>query len=83
VWDNPSHNNTRKACFKSLAAACLAGLKRRPMTTADQRTALRERLRRLVPSSPELELCIKHLDNATMLPEADKKPSSTTTTTTS
>ena len=62
VWDNPSHNNTRKACFKSLAAACLAGLKRSPGLSAAQRSEVRERLRRLVPAASEMEVCIKHLD---------------------
>ena len=65
MWDNSTHNNMRKACFKSLAAACLAGLKRFPggLTGGPaQRAEFREKLTRLVAATPELEVCIKFLD---------------------
>ncbi len=63
MWDNPAHNNMRKSCFKSLASACLAALKRvTAAPAACQRTEIRERLGRIVSAAPELEVCIKYLD---------------------
>jgi hypothetical protein len=60
----------RKSCFKSLASACLAALKRGTALAAScQRTEIRERLGRIVPAAPELEVCIKYLDQL----EADSK----------
>ncbi len=28
VWDNPTHNNLRKSCFKSLASNCMLAFKK-------------------------------------------------------
>jgi hypothetical protein len=46
----------RKACFKSLAAACLTGLKKSIGLSPAQRADVRERLSRLLAAAPELEV---------------------------
>ncbi|XP_023333508.1 uncharacterized protein LOC111705248 [Eurytemora carolleeae] len=60
VWDNPSHNGTRKACFKTLASACLNALKYGNFS-AVQRHEIREKLKKISPLSTELDVCLKHL----------------------
>lgn len=71
VWDNPTHNNMRKSCFKSLAAACLTGLKRTLTAGLEpaQRAEVRQRLSRLLPAATEMEVCLKYLDQV----EAEQK----------
>lgn len=62
VWDNPSHNATRKTCFKSLASAALAALKTGNFTVK-QLTEIRAKFTKLSPKTSELEVCMKHMDN--------------------
>ena len=61
MWDNPAHNSTRKACFKTLASACLAALKAGKFPPT-QLKEIREKLAKLAPKSAELEVCLNHVD---------------------
>ena len=61
VWDNPSHNNVRKQCFKSTAVNCLAALKKgswSPQLAAE----IKGRLAPLTKDSDDLAACVKYLD---------------------
>jgi len=64
VWENPSHNNIRKTCFKSLAASCMTALKKGNFK-AEQCEEIRKKLSKLKADSDEIVICLKHLDEIT------------------
>jgi len=64
VWENPSHNNIRKTCFKSLAASCMTALKKGNFK-AEQCEEIRKKLSKLKADSDEIVICLKHLDEMT------------------
>ncbi|XP_047099481.1 uncharacterized protein LOC124716943 [Schistocerca piceifrons] len=61
LWDNPPHNATRKQCFKSLVAQCMAAIKR-GQWTPQQCDAMVNRLSGFTADSEDMEMCIKQLD---------------------
>eukprot|EP00088_Acartia_fossae_P007776 TRINITY_DN13648_c1_g1_i3.p1 TRINITY_DN13648_c1_g1~~TRINITY_DN13648_c1_g1_i3.p1 ORF type:complete len:442 (+),score=83.31 TRINITY_DN13648_c1_g1_i3:81-1406(+) len=61
VWDNPSHNGTRKHCFKTLASAALTALKAGKFTVT-QLKEVHGKFIKLTPKTSELEVCIKHME---------------------
>lgn len=67
VWENPSHNNTRKACFRSLAAACMTALRRGQFRGAEL-AGIRTKLARLQADSEEVVVCLKYIE------DMDRKP---------
>jgi len=64
IWENPSHNNIRKTCFKSLAASCMTALKKGNFK-AEQCEEIRKKLSKLKADSDEIVICLKHLDEMT------------------
>jgi len=64
VWENPSHNNIRKTCFKSLAASCMTALKKGNFK-AEQCEEIRKKLSKLKADSDEIVICLKHLEEMT------------------
>merc|ERR1712147_43196 len=64
VWENPTHNNTRKTCFKSLAASCMTALKKGNFK-AEQCEEIKKKLSKLKADSDEIVICLKHLDDIT------------------
>lgn len=64
VWENPSHNNTRKTCFKSLAASCMTALKKGNFK-AEQCEEIKKKLSKLKADSDEIVICLKHLEEIT------------------
>jgi len=64
VWENPSHNNTRKTCFKSLAASCMTALKKGDFKV-DQCEEIKRKLSKLKDDSEEIVICLKHLEEMT------------------
>jgi len=71
VWDNPSHNSTRRACFKSLAASTLTALKSGSFSS-EQLAKIREKLVKIAPKSTELDVCVKHLDSLLLPKEKEQ-----------
>lgn len=65
VWENPSHNNIRKTCFKSLAASCMTALKKGNFK-AEQCEEIKEKLSKLKADSDEIVICLKHLEEMTL-----------------
>lgn len=63
VWENPSHNNIRKTCFKSLAASCLTALKKGNFTK-EQTEEIRKKLIKLKDGSDEIIVCLKHFEES-------------------
>lgn len=63
VWDNPSHNNIRKSCFKSLAGWCMTALKKGKWAP-DQSERIRAKLNNLKVDSDEIIVCLKYLEEA-------------------
>merc|ERR1712037_914704 len=61
VWENPSHNNVRKTCFKNLAASCITALKKGNFTK-EQCEEIKKKLTKLREGSDEINICLKHLD---------------------
>jgi len=61
VWENPSHNNIRKTCFKSLAASCMTALKKGDWSE-NQKQEVRDKLVKLKLDSEEIVVCIKYLE---------------------
>lgn len=61
VWENPSHNNIRKTCFKSLAASCMTALKKGNFK-AEQCEEIKKKLSKLKADSDEIVICLKHLE---------------------
>merc|ERR1712029_501303 len=61
VWENPSHNNIRKTCFKSLAASCMTALKKGHFK-AEQCEEIKRKLSKLKADSDEIVICLKHLE---------------------
>jgi len=61
VWENPSHNNVRKTCFKNLAASCMTALKKGNFTK-EQCEEIKKKLTKLREGSDEINICLKHLD---------------------
>jgi len=64
VWENPSHNNIRKSCFKSLAASCMTALKKGDFKV-DQCQEIKRKLSKLKDDSEEIVICLKHLEEIT------------------
>jgi len=64
VWENPSHNNIRKTCFKSLAASCMTALKKGNFKT-NQFEEIKKKLSKLKADSDEILICLKYLDEMT------------------
>jgi len=64
VWENPSHNNTRKTCFKSLAASCMTALKKGHFKV-EQCEEIKKKLSKLKADSDEIVICLKHLEEIT------------------
>jgi len=64
VWENPSHNNIRKTCFKSLAASCMTALKKGNFK-AEQCEEIKKKLSKLKADSDEIVICLKHLEEMT------------------
>ena len=62
VWENPTHNNTRKSCFRALAAASMTAL-RRGHFTKDQLTGIRAKMAKLQADSDEVIVCLKYIDD--------------------
>jgi len=65
VWENPSHNNIRKTCFKSLAASCMTALKKGNFK-AEQCEEIKKKLSKLKADSDEIVICLKHLEEMTL-----------------
>ena len=63
VWENPSHNNIRKTCFKSLASTCLTALKKGNFTK-EQNQEIKKKISKLREGSDEINICIKHFDES-------------------
>jgi len=61
VWDNSSHNNARKQCFKALAANALQAIKK-GVWTPDTAVDVRDRMACMEKDSDDIGLCIKQLD---------------------
>jgi len=61
VWENPSHNNIRKTCFRSLAANCMTALKKGDFT-GERCEEIQRKLTKLKVDSEEIMICLKHLD---------------------
>jgi len=64
AWENPSHNNTRKTCFKTLAASCMTALKKGDFKS-DQCEEIKRKLSKLKEDSEEIVICLKHLEEIT------------------
>jgi len=62
VWENPSHNNTRKACFRSLAAASMTAL-RKGEFSAEELASIKTKLARLQADSEEVVVCLKYIED--------------------
>jgi len=62
VWENPSHNNIRKTCFKNLAASSLTALKKGNFTR-EQSEEIKKKLTKLQAGSDEINICLKHFDS--------------------
>jgi len=63
VWENPSHNNIRKTCFKSLAASCMTALKKGHFKP-DQSDEIKKKLAKLKVDSDEIAICLKYLEES-------------------
>ena len=63
VWENPSHNNVRKTCFKNLAASCMTALKKGNFTR-EQSDEIKKKLTKLREGSDEINICLKFLDES-------------------
>jgi len=62
VWENPSHNNTRKSCFRSLAAASMTAL-RRANFSMEQLPSIKTKLAKLQADSEEIVVCLKYIED--------------------
>ena len=62
VWENPTHNNTRKSCFRALAAASMTAL-RRGHFTGEELTGIRAKMAKLQVDSDEVVVCLKYIDD--------------------
>ena len=62
VWENPSHNNTRKTCFRSLAAASMTAL-RRGQFSKEELAGIRTKLAKLQADSEEVVVCLKYIED--------------------
>ena len=63
VWENPAHNNTRRTCFKSLAASAMTALKKGSFTR-DQVEDIKKKMLKLREGSDEINICIKHIEES-------------------
>lgn len=61
VWQNPSHNNIRKTCFKTLAASSMTALKKGDFSK-DQCDEIKKKIIKLRETSDEINICIKYLE---------------------
>ena len=62
VWENPTNNNTRKSCFRALAAASMTAL-RRGHFTGEQLAGIRVKMAKLQVDSDEVIVCLKYIDD--------------------
>jgi len=62
VWENPTHNNTRKSCFRALAAASMTAL-RRGHFTSEELKGIRAKMAKLQADSEEVIVCLKYIDD--------------------
>jgi len=62
VWENPTHNSTRKSCFRALAAASMTAL-RRGHFTLEELTGIRAKMAKLQVDSDEVIVCLKYIDD--------------------
>jgi len=62
VWENPTHNNTRKSCFRALAAASMTALRRGHFTN-EQLAGIRAKMAKLQVDSDEVIVCLKYIDD--------------------
>ena len=63
VWENPAHNNTRRTCFKSLAASAMTALNKGSFTR-DQVEDIKKKMLKLREGSDEINICIKHIEES-------------------
>merc|ERR1719225_2392323 len=64
VWENPSHNNVRKTCFKNLAASSMTALKKGDFSK-DEGEEIKKKLMKLREASDEINICLKYLEEQT------------------
>ena len=64
VWQNPSHNNIRKTCFKTLAASSMTALKKGNFSK-DEGEQIKKKMLRLREASDEINICLKYLEDQT------------------
>jgi len=64
VWQNPSHNNIRKTCFKTLAASSMTALKKGNFSK-DQIDEIKKKMMKLRDASDEINICVKYLEDQT------------------
>jgi len=64
VWQNPSHNNIRKTCFKTLAASSMTALKKANFSK-DEGQEIKKKLMKLREASDEINICLKYLEEQT------------------
>merc|ERR1719225_1563636 len=62
VWQNPSHNNVRKTCFKTLAASSMTALKKGHFTSEELK-GIRAKMAKLQADSEEVIVCLKYIDD--------------------
>lgn len=64
VWQNPSHNNIRKTCFKTLAASSMTAL-RKGNFSKDEGEEIKKKMIKLREASDEINICLKYLEDQT------------------
>merc|ERR1719225_1519278 len=64
VWQNPSHNNIRKTCFKTLAASSMTALKKGNFSK-DEGEEIKKKMIKLREASEEINICLKYLEDQT------------------
>merc|ERR1719225_730622 len=64
VWQNPSHNNVRKTCFKTLAASSMTALKKGDFSK-DEGDEIKRKMMKLREASDEINICLKYLEDQT------------------
>merc|ERR1711884_790035 len=62
VWQNPSHNNIRKTCFKTLAASSMTALKKGDFSK-DEGEEIKRKMMKLREASDEINICLKYLED--------------------
>ena len=64
VWQNPSHNNIRKTCFKTLAASSMTALKKGNFSK-EEGEQIKKKMTKLREASDEINICLKYLEDQT------------------